>query len=119
MYFDIDDNFFGGTALGANYPITIKVIYYDQGNGTWQLKFDAVGDSNKTAYTVTKTNTNTWKEKNFTVTDAYFGNRCTHATDFYLSNSDSEDDIFHLVEIGRSVGNTVPDFEMGNTIEKE
>jgi len=107
MYFDIDDDFFGGTALNANYPISIKVIYYDQGTGTWQLKYDAVGDSNKTAYTVTKTNTNTWKEKNFTVTDANFGNRCIHVTDFYLSNSDSEDDIFHLVEIERSVGNTV------------
>ena len=59
MYFNFDDDFFGGLPLNGDYPVEIKVIYYDEGYGSWVLRYDAVDDPDKTAYSVTNTGTNT------------------------------------------------------------
>ena len=99
MYFNLDDDFFGGSPLNGDYPVEIKVIYYDEGYGSWELRYDAVDDSDKKAYSVTNTDANTWKEKVVTLDDAYFGNRSPNDTDFYLYNADEEDNIFHMIEI--------------------
>jgi hypothetical protein len=98
MYFDVDDALLGGVPVNGAYPVTVKVVYYDQGSGTWELRYDSTtGD--KRAVLVTKTNTNTWKESVSTLSDAYFGNRCAHATDFYLNNTDTDDDVFSFIEV--------------------
>ena len=99
MYFNLDEDFFGGSPLNGEYPVEIKVIYYDEGYGSWELRYDAVDDPDKTAYKVTNTGTDTWKEKTVTLDDAYFGNRGPNHTDFYLKNADEEDNVFHMVEI--------------------
>lgn len=104
MYFDINDKFFANAPLNGAYPVTLRVIYYDSGTGKWALKYDAVGNSRKTAYTVTKTNSGTWKEKSVTLNDAYFGNRCPNSSDLMLASVDNNDDIFHLIEIARDTG---------------
>ncbi len=101
MYFNFDEDFFGGSPLNGDYPVKIKVIYYDEGSGSWELRYDAVDNTDKTAYRVTNTGTNTWKEKVVTLDDAYFGNRGPNHTDFNLYSSDEEDNIFHMIEIER------------------
>jgi hypothetical protein len=116
MYFDIDDRFFGGQALNAGYPVTFRVVYLDQGTGSFALKYDAVNDPEKTAFTVTKTNSGQWKEKTVTVSDGYLFNRisvpssvATGATaDLMLVNTDAEDDTFHMIEVTRDFGATPP-----------
>jgi hypothetical protein len=116
MYFDIDDRFFGGQALNAGYPVTFRVVYLDQGTGSFALKYDAVNDPEKTAFTVTKTNSGQWKEKTVTVSDGYLFNRisvpssvATGATaDLMLVNTDAEDDTFHMIEVTRDFGATSP-----------
>jgi hypothetical protein len=105
MYFRIDDDFFFNQALDGAYPVKIRVVYLDKGTGSWALKYDAVGNPQKVAYTVTKGNTGVWKEKTVVIDDGYFGHRCPHDTDIVLANTDSEDDAFHMVEVTREQGN--------------
>jgi hypothetical protein len=68
------------------------------------LKYDAQDDSQKTAFTVTKTNTGRWLEKVATISDGYFGNRMPNKSDLMLMNLDAEDDTFHMIELTRATG---------------
>jgi hypothetical protein len=104
MAFNIDDRFFAGQPLNGGYPVTIRVVYLDQGTGRWALTYDAVGNAEKTAVVVTKTNTGLWKELTVTVNDGYFGNRGPNQADLSLVNLDGEDDTFHMIELTRTTG---------------
>lgn len=104
MSFDVSDASFGGNPLAGRYPITVRVVYFDQGRGTWSLRYDAVGEADKPALTITKTNSGKWKEATIDVSDAHFGNRGPQRADLALVNTDAEDDIFHLIEITRATG---------------
>jgi hypothetical protein len=112
MYFDIDNRFFGGQPLNAGYPVTFRVVYLDQGTGSFALKYDAVNDPEKTAFTVTKTNSGQWKEKIVTVSDGHLFNRISvpssvapaATADLMLVNTDAENDTFHMIEVTRDSG---------------
>ncbi|HEX6289304.1 MAG TPA: beta-galactosidase [Herpetosiphonaceae bacterium] len=104
MYFDIDDRFFFEQPLNAAYPVAVRVVYLDQGSGTWALRYDARDDPQKTALVVTKTNSGRWREQTIVLSDAYFGNRAPRQSDLVLENPDGEDDTFHLIEITRETG---------------
>ncbi len=62
-------------------------------------QYDAVGNPSKTAYLVTKTDRGTWKERKVTLNDAHFGNRGPQGADLMFINMDTEDDIFHVLEL--------------------
>jgi len=104
MCFDIDDGFFFDRPLAGAYPVRVRVVYFDKGRGAWALKYDAVGRPMRTAAIVRKTNTGRWKEKVVVIRDGHFGNRCRHRTDLMLVNMDTEDDIFHMIELTRATG---------------
>ena len=95
MYFDINDNLLPS----AGQRVRLSVDYLDRGTGQFALKYDAVGNSQKTALTVTKTNTNTWKTASVVVTDWAFRNSSPNGVDLTLINLDSDDDIFHKLEV--------------------
>jgi len=94
MYFDINDNLL--QTVGQ--PVRLSVDYLDRGTGQFRMRYQAVG-SIKTAFTVTKTNSNTWKTASATVTDWAFGNSGPNGADLILVNVDSDDDIFHKLEV--------------------
>jgi hypothetical protein len=96
MYFDLDDEFL---PAGAKNPITLKLIYLDQGTGKFSVRYDASADPDKTAINITKTNSGRWVEKSITIADAAFANKGPRNSDFSLVNEDDEDDVFHLIEI--------------------
>lgn len=101
LYFDLDNNFLNNTPLNAQYPVTIDVIYLDNGTGSWQLYYDANDSSDKPSISVTCTNTNLWKKASVTLWDAYLGNRGSNSSDFYIQNTGSENVIFQIVELVR------------------
>jgi hypothetical protein len=101
LYFDVENNFFRNTPLNAVYPVTIEITYFDNGTGSWNLFYDASGNSNKLAASITCTNTGTWKKATVTLNDAYFGNRSTSGSDFYIANAGSQNVIFSTVELSR------------------
>lgn len=106
IYLNIDDRFFNNSPLNAKYPVNIKVIYFDSGVGQWEIKYDAADNPNKSALSVTNTNTGKWKSATFSLEDGYFGNRGPSGSDISLVNADSNDNIFHMLEVSRSESST-------------
>lgn len=104
MYFDVDDRFFFDQPLNGTYAVTVRVVYLDQGTGTWTLQYDAIGNPQQTAITATKTNSGLWREATIVLDDAYFGNRAPRDSDLMLVNPDADDDTFHMIELTRTEG---------------
>lgn len=96
MYFDVDDRF-----LSANTddPVSLKVIYLDQGSGKFSVRYDSSSDPDKTAVTITKTNSGRWVIKSIAIADGEFANKGPRNSDFSLVDEDGEDDVFHMIEI--------------------
>lgn len=103
MYFDVDDRYIYGNAR----PVTVTVTYYDQGLDRWQLRYDAIGNPDKAAGTVHKTNSLTWKKATFVLTDAQFTNRQRGGTDFHIQCLDDGNEIVHFVDVQRPTGVTI------------
>jgi hypothetical protein len=101
MFFNIDDRFFQGKPPPGKRPARVRVIYLDEGTGSFALKYDATGNSEKIATTVKKTNSGDWKQITVPISDGNFGNRCPHGTDLMLVNTSKQNTLFHLIEIAR------------------
>jgi hypothetical protein len=96
MYFDLDDNFL---STKAKKPITLKIIYLDKGIGKFSVRYDSLNVHDKTAVTITKTNSGNWVTKSIVIADGAFANKGPKNSDFSLVNEDNEDDVFHMIEI--------------------
>ena len=111
MYFKFDAEVFTNPFPNS---LTFKIIWLDKTAGsTWAFRYKSVSGS-KNAVQVTGLGDNTWKEVNFTVTDAVIDRTGVNGSDFTIVNTDSVDDIFNGIEVGiermtLSVGsNTIP-----------
>jgi len=90
-----DDYFYFGINYlyeGTQPEAYITIDYYDTGTGALQLQYDSdTGDDTAAKYkdggSVTLTNSDTWKEHTFHVTDAYFGDRQNDYSDFRIFQS--------------------------------
>ena len=102
MYFDLDDNFLSRDAKG---PVTLKLIYLDQGTGKFSVRYDSSSDPDKIGITITKANSGRWVEKKITIADGAFADKGPQNSDFSLVNEDDEDDIFHMIEIEKGQPN--------------
>lgn len=95
MWFKIDDRYIYGGASET----TITVTYFDRGYDTWQLAYDAIGDAYRVAGTITKTNSNTWKQAIFNLADAWFGNMQLGGADFRIDCMGDGDEYIHMVDV--------------------
>ncbi|HRX04145.1 MAG TPA: hypothetical protein P5148_13445, partial [Anaerolineae bacterium] len=95
MYFDVDDAFIDGS--GA-VPVTVSVLYYDNGTDTWELQYDATGDNFKSAGVVHKTNSREWLETTFDLPDAQFASQLD-GYDFRLRSRGDGNEYFSFVEV--------------------
>ena len=100
MYFNIHDNLLPSPGQ----RVELSVAYLNRGTGQFALHYDAEGNSQKTALTVTKTNQGDWVTKSVVVTDWVFKNRGPGGADLLLVNTDAEDDVFHGVEVIKLTG---------------
>ncbi|MCB0243655.1 MAG: hypothetical protein KDI12_09615, partial [Anaerolineae bacterium] len=98
MYFDVDDAFIDGS--GA-VPVTVSVLYYDNGTDTWELQYDATGDNFKSAGVVQKTNSREWLETTFVLPDAQFASQLD-GYDFRLRSRGDGNEYFSFVEVLRT-----------------
>ena len=99
MSFDIHDRLLPTAGL----PVRISVDYLDRGTGQFSLRYDASSNSAKTAFTVTKSGSNSWRTRSVVVSDWAFSNRGPDGADLMLVNTDTEDDIFHGVEVRKLI----------------
>lgn len=117
LYLLIDDAYvassgaarFDTTAAGLG--ARIRTVYYDQGTGSFQVRYDnASGVNGALAGTVTKTNTLTWISVTHTVSDAKFAGGLTNSADVMLTvpAGVDEDTTFHLVEVQMTGGDPEP-----------
>ena len=79
FYFAVNDQF---AFEGNNADVFVALRYYDSGTGSLELQYDAVDTPYKSGGSVALTDTATWKEHTFHITDAYFGNRQNGGSDF-------------------------------------
>jgi hypothetical protein len=93
LFFDLDDDFYKGN------KIFVRVVWLDEGNSEWELLYDAVDKPEKTAFSVTNSNSGQWMEKIVEISDALLNNRGEKGADFIIRNKSDEEAVFHLVEI--------------------
>ena len=97
MYFKFDTEVFTNPNPTS---LTFKIIWLDKTAGsTWAFRYKSVSGS-KDAVQVTGLGDNTWKEVNFTLTDAVIDRTGVNGSDFTLVNTDTMDDIFNGIEVG-------------------
>jgi len=91
FYFSVSDLFaFQGNVSN----LYVAMDYFDTGTGSLGLEYDSnTGNTLPSFYknggSVTLTGSNTWKQKVFHITDAYFGNRENVGADFRISKANS------------------------------
>jgi hypothetical protein len=95
MVFKVDDRYING---GTN-EVTLSVIYFDKGTDSWRLVYDATSDANKVAGTVTKENTNRWRKKVFSLTDARFANSQSDSADFRIESMGDGNEYIQMVDV--------------------
>lgn len=98
--FTLNSGLFGGLPIQSSPPLLkIRVVYWDGGTGNWELRYDALGNTNKLAATVTKGNNNAWKELVIEIPDGHFGKGGPGGADVWVSNGTGSATIFHMVEV--------------------
>ena len=97
MWFKVDD----GYLYGGTNAISITVTYFDRGTDTWSLEYDGPGGVMKSAGTVTKTNTNTWKKFTFYIDDARMANGLLGLSDFRINCNGDGDEYIHMVMLAK------------------
>ena len=101
MYFDLNDDFIPQS--GKTNKIEIKIIYLDEGTGTFSFRYDAQNNPDKLAEVIKKTNSKRWVERIITIKDGLFTNKGPKNSDFSLVNEDTENDMFHLIEVKKAI----------------
>lgn len=97
MYFKFDEDVFLNSTPKS---LQFKIIWLDKTVGSkWSFRYTSPTGS-KEAILVTGTGGNTWKEVNFTITDAVVDGSGIFGSDFTLVNTDTLDDIFNGIEVG-------------------
>ena len=95
----LDHGLWEGLPLSTPKKLALRVLFFDQGKGRFEVRYDGLGSDALTLITVTKTNTSQWKEACAEVTDGRFGGRGPGNSDIWIRNADTEDDILGAVEI--------------------
>ena len=94
----LDTGLWGGLPLHSPRNLTLRVVYLDQGHGSFAIGYDArAGPS--TPIPVTKRGTGRWLEVCVVVGDGHFGRRGPGMSDLWLVNADGEDDVFDSLEL--------------------
>jgi len=86
MYFSVSGAY---SYQGSRTGLYITVEYFDQGTAALSLQYDSTTSAYTDGGSVNLTNTNTWKQHIFHVTDAYCGNRQNGDADFRISGGSS------------------------------
>lgn len=94
LLFDVNDD------CGFDGEISIRLVWLDEGNSTWQLKYNAINSPDAIAFENTNNNSGEWMEKTISIRDAKFRNSGERASDILIENfSKKEAVLFHLIEI--------------------
>ena len=100
IYLDVDDDLFKNQRSSEGIvSAEVQVIYFDSGNGSWEVRYDSGDNPDKIALSVTNTNTDEWKTVSFMLDDARFQNRGPRGSDISIVNADDQVNIFHMLKV--------------------
>jgi len=100
MYFQMHENFFKLTPVGNG--LRVRVIWYDNAAGSWQLTYTTASGSESTAIDQKMTGSKQWKTTEWTaLANAGMKRAGTKGSDFAITSKDSTDAIFHMIEVSR------------------
>ncbi len=103
MYFDVDDNYFLGNQMEDENNLKVKIIYYAEEEGSWELLYHATDDTMKKALEVTNEVGQGWLSKEVMLEDALLNNGGPGGADLVLQNTGGTNVKFHLIELERDV----------------
>ena len=103
MYFDVDDKFFLGNQMEDENNLKVKIIYYAEEEGSWELQYHATDGTMKTALAVTNEVGHGWLSKEVMLEDALLNNGGPKGADLVLQNTGGTNVKFHLIELERDV----------------
>jgi hypothetical protein len=88
VFFDVDDRW----AYDTDEPMTVAVRYYDEGTGTYGLRYDAGEGKSYTnpGNTIDLQDTRQWRTARFVLPDASFSNRISHWRDFRIQSGSDD-----------------------------
>ncbi|HIQ04984.1 MAG TPA: hypothetical protein EYH31_04710, partial [Anaerolineae bacterium] len=110
IWFKVDD----GYLYGPSNAVTITVTYADVGSDRWALRYQCAGGECTAAPQgssdpwVQKTDSRTWKQAVFVLTDANLSNGLAGGSDFRLDCLGDGDEHIHFVDLTRTGGSGVP-----------
>jgi hypothetical protein len=92
--------------------VTVRVVYLDRGTDSLKLRYDSF-TGEKDAWTIQKTNTDTWREKTVVLTDARFGNGVGPggtgtSPDLKIDCMSDGNEWIHIVEVKKGSGGPTP-----------
>ncbi len=99
MYFDVDDQFFLGNRMEEENNLKVKIIYYAEEEGSWELQYHATDGTMKTALEVTNEVGQGWLSKEVELDDALLDNGGPRGADLVLQNTGGTNVKFHLTEV--------------------
>ncbi|ANQ52566.2 hypothetical protein MY04_5234 [Flammeovirga sp. MY04] len=102
MYFDLIDDFFGKNRNSIKNNINLKIIYFSDDGGKWELKYHDVEGNMQTACEVTNIKGQGWQTKNVIINNAALQNGGKHGADFILENKGKTNCRFHMIEVDKS-----------------
>ena len=97
MHFRLDDNFI--TDKSASHSVRISVIYYDEGDGLWELLYNDAGTGLRSAVSVKCGNTATWKKMEIDLSAAVLNHGLKKGADLILNHISGTDTKFHMIEL--------------------
>ena len=109
MYFDVDDNYFLGNQMEDENNLKVKIIYYAEEEGSWELQYHATDDTMKKALEVNNEVRQGWLSKEVMLEDALLNNGGPRGADLVLQNTGGTNVKFHLIELERDVVKIVYD----------
>ena len=115
FYFGVSEIF---AFQGSISNLYVAVDYFDTSAGSLGLQYDSNTGNTLPAFykdggSVALTGSNTWKQKVFHVTDAYFGNRQNAGADFRISKLSG--DFFYLDQVRVVIPQPPPSLRVAHT----
>ncbi|WP_435169714.1 S-layer homology domain-containing protein [Paenibacillus glycanilyticus] len=104
LYMNVSDDYLFDS---ADYDVDVTLRYFDEGNGSFLLQYDAQSAAFKDSAKFTYTDTKTWKDYTFNLSDAKFANR-TNGSDFRIA-----------IEGGGINGEQNPDLKLASVTVKK
>jgi hypothetical protein len=96
LFFKLHDDFFNSTDAKS---LKVKVIWFDHGNGSWKLEYDAEKKGTKAAGEIKVRGSGKWREAYFTLKHPAMKQNGPRGSDLMLVNTGNSDIIFHLIEV--------------------